>query len=112
MMFTKSKIALAAALILGSATASFAQGADEQESLSYYRSPNAQVPAYNEPYQAAPRGFETRGAVAPLIEGRNVGVVQQGNPYGYATEPYGVERQGSAHKGTTDQFWYEGGLPY
>jgi hypothetical protein len=69
-MINKTKIALAAAVVLASASAALADDNPYTwEKNQYLRNPNAPVPTYNEQavqYQAAPRG--------QLFEGRNVGV--------------------------------------
>jgi hypothetical protein len=66
-MFSKTKMAVAAALVLGSAGAALADDNPyTAEKNAYLRNPNAPVPHFTQtaPVQA-PRG---------LIEGRNVGV--------------------------------------
>lgn len=63
-MFSKAKTALAAAFVLGTATAAFAQSGEEIQNSQYQLNPNAAVPIYA---QTAPQP-------QALIEGRNVGV--------------------------------------
>jgi hypothetical protein len=76
-MINKTKTALVAALVLGSASVAFADDLPyTAEKAAYLRNPNAPVPTYNEQapaYQpAAPAAV--RGQ---LFEGRNVGISVQ-----------------------------------
>ena len=65
-MFSKTKITLVAAVVLGSASAVLAQSGGEMQSSAYQLNPNAPVPLYAQGVQVPqPRA---------LIEGRNVGV--------------------------------------
>jgi hypothetical protein len=67
-MISKTKTALIAAFVLGSASAAHAQSNEQFESSQYLRNPNAPVAAYqNQSVQSAPA----------LIEGRNVAVQQE-----------------------------------
>jgi hypothetical protein len=68
-MTIKTKLALAAALALTSASAALAQ--DLPEDNAYLLNPNAPVPTYQE--QAVQYQAQARGQ-AQLFEGRNVGV--------------------------------------
>jgi hypothetical protein len=75
-MITKTKTALIAAFILGSASAALAQssGAEIQNS-AYQLNPNAQVPVYSHVMPNAYGMHSDRGASnQTLIEGRNVSV--------------------------------------
>jgi hypothetical protein len=66
-MFTKTKITLAAVLVLGAASAALADDMPySAEKNAYLRNPNAPVPTY----QTFGRTQPVRGQ---LIEGRNVG---------------------------------------
>jgi hypothetical protein len=75
-MMTKSKIALIAAFVLGTASAAFAQSSGEEIQNSQYQiNPNAPVPVYSKPAPDAggvAADHEFRGQ--RLIEGRNVSV--------------------------------------
>ena len=77
-MTTKTKTALVAALVLGSASVAFADDLPySADKAAYLRNPNAPVPTYNEQapaYQPAAPAAVFRGQ---LIEGRNVGVQEQ-----------------------------------
>jgi hypothetical protein len=75
-MMTKSKTALIAAFVLGTASAAFAQsGGEEIQNSQYQINPNAQVPVYSQPAPDA-AGFAAEHAFRgqTLIEGRNVSV--------------------------------------
>jgi hypothetical protein len=77
-MINKTKTALVAALVLGSASVAFADDLPyTAEKSAYLRNPNAPIPTYNEQapaYQPAAPAAVFRGQ---LIEGRNVGVQEQ-----------------------------------
>ena len=74
-MFTKTKITLAAALVLGAASAALADDMPySAEKNAYLRNPNAPVPTYQTFGQTQP----VRGQ---LIEGRNVGMQNAGSVY-------------------------------
>jgi hypothetical protein len=82
-MFAKTKVTLAAVLVLGSASVALA---DDQpftaEKAQYSRNPNAPVPTYLRSAPAAqPRGH--------MIEGRNVGVNAPANIYQVPSEQRG-----------------------
>lgn len=67
-MFSKTKMAVAAVLVIGSASAALADDNPyTAEKNAYLRDPNAPVPHF---LQTAPAAQAPRG----LIEGRNVGV--------------------------------------
>lgn len=72
-MFVKSKFALAAALVFGSASLALAQSGEEIQNSAYQLNPNASVPIFAD---EAPR-------TAALIEGRNVSV----QPAAQAADP-------------------------
>jgi hypothetical protein len=75
-MMTKSKTALIAAFVLGTASAAFAQSSGEEIQNSQYQiNPNAPVPVYSQPAPYA-GGFAADHAFRGqrLIEGRNVSV--------------------------------------
>jgi hypothetical protein len=74
-MITKTKTALIAAFVLGTASAAFAQSGEEIQNSPYQLNPNAPVPVYSQaaPYvggYAVEHGFHSQA----LIEGRNVSV--------------------------------------
>jgi hypothetical protein len=63
-MFSKAKTVIAAAFVLGTATAAFAQSGEEFQNSQYQLNPNAAVPIY----------AQTASQPQALIEGRNVGM--------------------------------------
>jgi hypothetical protein len=65
-MFSKTKITLIAAVVLGSASAVLAQSGEEMQNSAYQRNPNAPVPLYAQSVQVP--------HARALIEGRNVGI--------------------------------------
>jgi hypothetical protein len=74
-MISKTKTALVAALVIGSASVAFADDLPyTAEKAAYFHNPNAPVPTYNEAapaYEQPAYATQVRGQ---LIEGRNVGV--------------------------------------
>ena len=81
-MSTKTKIVLAATLVLGSASIATAQGFDPNLANRY--------PVYSEPGAVQPPAF--RSSPAPAFEGRNVGRVP--------TRSIAPSAPGNAYRGT------------
>jgi hypothetical protein len=66
-MINKTKTALVAAFVLGSASAALAQSGEEIQNSQYQLNPNAAVPVY----------AQSASQPSALIEGRNVAVQTQ-----------------------------------
>lgn len=74
-MMIKTKTAFAAAFVLATATAAFAQSGSEFQNSPYQLNPNAPVPVYGQNMSQAGWTAEGRNVgTGSLIEGRNVGM--------------------------------------